>query len=229
MSLITVLEKVVDLSLILHVVAGLGSIILFWVPILTKKGSNTHRKIGKAYIFLMWIVIFTGVVLTIHKFNEGEIEAAIFLGFLVFLAARPIWYGTAILQPNRFSPQQLKYYHIVLRLILFVYGIFMLIYAGYSQDQSVTLLMILFGTLGIFAGVDVWRDLKKTSKLNRIQGHFEGMLFSGVAAYTGFLTIGGYEFIGKYMIGYWILIPWLSPSIIGISLIFFYRKQFTNA
>ena len=103
----------------------------------------------------------------------------------------------------------------------------MLIYAAFAQNQSVALLMIVFGVLGFFAGVDAWKDFrKKTTKINRVQGHFEGMLFSGVAAYTGFLTIGGYEFIEKYMVGYWVLIPWLLPSVIGIALIFFYRKRF---
>ena len=229
MSLTSILGKVVDFSLILHVIAGLGSIILFWIPIFTRKGGSTHRKIGKAYIILMWIVIFSGIVLTIHKYDEGEMDAAIFLGFLVFLAARPIWYGTAILKSNQYSVQQLKLYHIILRLILFFYGIFMLVHATYSQDESVTILMIVFGTLGIFAGLDAWRDFKNTSPTNKIQGHFEGMLFSGVAAYTGFLTIGGYEFITKYMVGYWILIPWLLPSVVGIGLIFFYRKRFAKA
>ena len=156
MSLTSILGKVVDFSLILHVIAGLGSIILFWIPIFTRKGGSTHRKIGKAYIILMWIVIFSGIVLTIHKYDEGEMDAAIFLGFLVFLAARPIWYGTAILKPNQYSVQQLKLYHIILRLILFFYGIFMLVHATYSQDESVTILMIVFGTLGIFAGLDAW-------------------------------------------------------------------------
>ncbi len=227
MALTTIFEKVADLALLFHVIAGIGSIILFWIPILTKKGGKQHRKAGKAYILLMWIVIFSGIVLAIHKYYVGIVDAAIFLGFLVFLAARPIWYGTAILQPNRYSPQELKYYHVVLKLILFVYGIFMLIYSTYLEDKSVALLMVVFGVLGIFAGIDAWRDLTSTStKVDKIQGHFEGMLFSGVAAYTGFLTIAGYEFISKYMIGYWVLIPWLLPSIIGISLIVFYKKRF---
>lgn len=227
MSLTSFLEKIVYISLVLHVIAGIGSIILFWIPILTKKGGNTHRKVGKAYIFLMWMVIFSGIILTIHKFHEGEIDAALFLGFLVLLAGRPIWYGSAILKPERYSSKQLKNYHIILRLALFAYGIFMLIYAAFAQNQSVALLMIVFGVLGFFAGVDAWKDFrKKTTKINRVQGHFEGMLFSGVAAYTGFLTIGGYEFIEKYMVGYWVLIPWLLPSVIGIALIFFYRKRF---
>lgn len=228
MSLIAILEKIVDLSLILHVSAGLGSIILFWIPIFTQKGSEIHRKIGKTYIFLMWVVIFSGIVLTFHKLDEGATDPAIFLGFLVFLAARPVWYGMAILKPYQYSSKQLKNYHIILRLILFIYGIFMLIRATYLEDQAIILLMIVFGILGIFAGLDAWKDCRNTSKIpNKIQGHFEGMLFSGVAAYTGFLTIGGYEFIAKYMVGYWVLIPWLLPSFVGILLIFFYRRKFS--
>jgi uncharacterized membrane protein len=227
MSLETILKHIADVSLVIHISAGLGSIILFWIPIFTKKGSKVHRKIGKTYIFLMWVVIFSSIVLIGHKLFEGELNAAIFLGFLVFLAARPIWYGIAILKPKQYTPQQLKYYHIVLKLILFFYGVFMLVYATYSQDHSVKLLMFAFGTLGVLAGWDAWQDFRKPSASSKIQGHFEGMLFSGVAAYTAFLTFGGYGFIEKYMVGYWLLIPWLSPSIIGMVLIFFYKKRFS--
>lgn len=197
------------------------------MPIFSKKGGKTHRKIGEIYIRLMWLVIFSGVILTISKFHEGEIEAGIFLGFLVFLAARPVWYGIAILKSKNTLSTRLKNYHIALKLMLFFYGIFMLIYTFKFQDLALAPLFIAFGVLGLFAGLDAWRDFKNTSTdSNWLKEHFEGMLVSGVAAYTGFLAIGGYEFINKYMVGNWVLIPWLLPSVVGMSLILFYKKRF---
>lgn len=230
MTLTTILEKTVDISLFTHIVAGFGSIILFWIPILTKKGRSIHRKVGRVYVLLMWIAIFTGLILTINKFHEGVIDAGIFLGFLVILAVRPVWHGMAILKPQRYSDYQLKYYHILLKLALFVYGIFMLIYAIYLEGKGMAMVMLFFAVLGMMAGIDAWRDFKNIAKKpNRIKGHFEGMLFSGVAGYTGFLVIGGMEVIGKYLKGNWILIPWLLPSVVGFALIFYYQKRFSKA
>lgn len=228
MSLAIILQKIVDLALILHISAGFGSIILFWIPILTKKGSNIHRKIGKLYIFLMWIVICSGVILMINKLHEGATDAGIFLGFLILLAARPVWYGIAILQSKKALSKRLKDTHILLKLSLLIYGIFMLVFGIYLQGQGMATVMMLFSILGFLAGLDAWKDFKSTSTdSNWLQEHFEGMLISGIAAYTAFLIIGGNELIGQYMVGYWVLIPWLSPSIIGMVLILFYRKQLT--
>jgi uncharacterized membrane protein len=226
MSLVTILEKVVDVALFLHISAGFSSIVLFWIPTLTKKGSNIHRKVGKVYIFLMWIVIFSGIVLTFNKFNEGVMDAAIFLGFLVLLAARPVWYGTAILKSKKKLSSRLKNYHILLRLALCVYGIFMLIFSIMTFGQGLASVMLIFAVLGMIAGIDAYRDYKSTSTTsNWLREHFEGMIISGVAAYTAFLIIGGNAFISQYMTGYWLLIPWLSPTIIGMVLIYYYRRQ----
>ena len=227
MSLATFFEKVADLALIFHISAGFGSIILFWIPVLTKKGKNIHRKVGKVYIFLMWIVIFSGIILTFNKFNEGATDAAVFLGFLVFLAARPVWYGIAILKSKERLSPRLKNYHILLKAILFLYGIGMLIYAISLKGEGMAPVMLVFAVLGMFAGRDAWKDYKNTStSSNWLREHFEGMLFSGVAAYTAFLIIGGNEIIGEYMVGYWVLIPWLLPTVVGMALILFYKNKF---
>jgi len=228
MSLIVLFEKIVDFSLILHISTGIVSAVLFWIPIFVKKGSKVHRKIGKAYIFFMWIVIFTGIVLTFNKLHEGVPDAAIFLGFLVLLATRPVWYGIAILKSKKSLSPRLKNYHIALKLSLFFYGIFMLIYGISMDGEGMAPVMIVFSALGFMAGIDAWRDFKSTStNSNWLKEHFKGMLVSGIAAYTGFIVIGGNEFIGKYMVGYWAVIPWLLPSVIGMSLILFYQKRFS--
>ncbi|MFK7950907.1 MAG: hypothetical protein AB8G11_25225 [Saprospiraceae bacterium] len=228
-SLISIFEIVVTIALLLHIITGLGSIVLFWIPIFTKKGAKTHRKVGKIYVFLMWLVIFSGIILTINKFYEGETDAGIFLGFLVILATRPVWFGAAALKSKNVSYTRIKNIHILFKLALFAYGIFMLIYSISLKGQGIAPVMIAFSVLGLMAGIDAWRDYKDTSMNNNwLRNHFEGMLISGVAAYTGFIVIGGYEFLNEHMTGYWILIPWLLPSIIGIALIYFYRQKFQN-
>ena len=175
----------------------------------------------------MWIVIFSGIVLTLNKFYEGETGAAIFLGFLVILVTRPVWFGSATLKSKNISPTRLKNIHILFKLALFAYGIFMLFYSIPLKGQGIAPVMIAFSVLGLMAGIDAWKDYKNNSiNSNWLRNHFEGMLISGVAAYTGFIVIGGYEFLNQYMTGYWILIPWLLPSIVGISLIYFYRQKF---
>lgn len=233
MSTITlILTKIVQIALFLHVSSGFASIVLFWLPVFTKKGGNIHRKIGKAYIFLMWVVIFSGIVLTVNKFHEGmtdivAMDGAIFLGFLVLLAARPVWYGIAILRSKEHLSPKLKHYHILLKISLAVYGLLMLVYAIYRQGEGMSPVMFVFALLGMMAGREAWMDYKSTSThSNWLREHFEGMVFSGVAAYTAFFVIGGNELFGQYLNNFWIMVQWVSPTIIGMLLIFFYRNKF---
>ena len=82
--------------LAIHIFCGFCSIVLFWIPIFVKKGGNIHVKIGKAYVFLMWIVVLTAAILSIKNIIIGAYIMAAFLGFLSLITANPLWYGIAV-------------------------------------------------------------------------------------------------------------------------------------
>ena len=77
-----------------HVIAGFISLVLFWIPIFTKKGGKIHTLVGKIYIYLMWIVVISAGILSVENAYQGNYLMASFLGFLTLITSNPLWYGT---------------------------------------------------------------------------------------------------------------------------------------
>ncbi len=42
-----------------HIVVGAAALVLFWIPVLAKKGSRLHTGAGKAYTTAMYVVSIT--------------------------------------------------------------------------------------------------------------------------------------------------------------------------
>ena len=211
----------------IHVFAGFCSIVLFWIPMFVKKGSNLHRKFGKAYIYLMWVVVLTAITLSIENFIQGHTEIAIFLGFLSFITANPIWYGVAILKHKKNLPVSLKRNHLIFNLVIMIFGAILIGYGIYLKQNGV--LMIIFGILGLSTGKDVWISYKNTTnESDWLKQHIVGMLTSAIAAYTAFFVFGSMNFIRDFFPGYWAIFPWVAPGVVGGFLMNYYLRNYNK-
>lgn len=221
------MESISKALLGIHVAAGFTSIIIFWLPIFLKKGSNLHVKIGKVYVFLMWIVVFSAAMLSIKNILIGSYIMAAFLGFLTFITANPLWYGIAILKNKKGLSLSYRKKHMSFNIAIFSAGILLLVYGIYLGGKNAGILMIIFGILGITTGGDVitmYRNPEKKS--NWIQEHIGGMLTSGIAAYTAFAVFGGSSFFGNIFTGYWSILLWTMPTVVGVIIIRYYKKAY---
>jgi len=211
----------------IHIAAGFLSIVLFWIPMFVKKGNKVHRQVGKAYVYAMWVVVFTALVLSIENLIQGHVEMAAFLGFLSFITANPIWYGIAILKYKKNIPPHLKRNHIAFNLVIVFLGALLLGYGIYLGPNGT--LMIIFGILGLSTGRDVYNSYKnKSNESNWLKAHIEGMLTSAIAAYTAFFVFGSMNFIGHIFKGYWVIVPWVAPGIVGGILMSYYLRNYTK-
>jgi len=46
--------------------------------------------------------------------------------------------------------------------------------------------------------------------------HLNGMIGSGIGAYTAFFAFGGRSLLGELLPGQWQVIPWVLPTVIGV-------------
>ena len=212
-----------------HIIAGFTSIVLFWIPVLVKKGSKIHNKVGKAYVYAMWVVVITAIILSIENFMQGSPQFAAFLGFLAIITAQPIWYGVAILKYKKKLPASLKQKHLMFNWLIVICGALLLGYGIYLQGKGQAVLMVIFGILGLTTGKDVYQAYKNPSdESNWIKEHITGMLTSAIAAYTAFFVFGSFNFIGNYFPGYWAVLPWTAPGVVGGILMNYYLRNYTK-
>lgn len=216
-----------DIFLWIHIPAGTISLILFWIPVLVQKGGNVHRKVGKAYYLFMWMVLITSFLLSCTNFMMEQYEAAVFLGFLGVLTGYPLWYSYEILHQKKEWTASYYKRRKGFAWILFCCAIGMLLGAIAMKFQGAGVLMFFFGTLGMPA----YRDARMTKEIamakeGKLEMHIKGTIISGAAAYTAFFAFGGRAFFGDFLTGYLQIIPWILPSIIGLSVIKFMKKKY---
>ena len=51
-------------ALYLHIAVGSCALLLFWVPVFTRKGNLDHKRFGKFFAYAMYVVSFSGIVMS---------------------------------------------------------------------------------------------------------------------------------------------------------------------
>ena len=221
------MEVLHDILLWIHIPAGTLSLILFWIPVMVKKGNNTHRKVGRIYYWTMWIVQITALLLSINNVFLDRYIMASFLGFLAILTGYPLWYSYEILQQKKEWSDRYFKTRKAFACVLFLASMCMIIGAALLKFQDFGILMLFFGLLGIPSLRDVLMTKEvATAKENRIKMHMKGTIISGIAAYTAFLSFGGRSLFGDLLSGYWQFLPWIAPTIIGLIILRFMKKKY---
>ncbi len=204
--------------LFIHIFFGTISLVVFWLPaVFTKKGGQWHNKLGKIYVFLMTGVVISAALLCIKNVIVGNYNSAIFLGFLTLITAQPIWYGTAVLKYKKSMSKSFWLMHISFRLVIILCALSLISYGTYLYlNHEVHPLLFIFGFLGA-SDLPAWIKEMRNPPLNVnwLVDHFSSMIISGIAAYTAFFAFGGRAFMSKVLVGYWQILPWILPTIIG--------------
>lgn len=221
------METASSILLMIHVAAGFSSLLLFWIPVFAKKGGINHVRIGKIYMCLMWLVVISAAILSIKNFYIGRIEAAAFLGFLTIITGSPLWKGIAVLKHKKGLSKTFQQTHLLFELLILVAGVLLLGYGIYLKGEGGAILMIIFGILGISNLGTVVKLVKNPpQKMDWFMEHMKDMIISGIAAYTAFFAFGGRTLLGDIFTGYWMIVPWVAPTIIGIFAIKYLEKQY---
>lgn len=210
------MEALDRIFLFTHIAAGTISLLIFWIPVFTKKGGKLHNKAGIFYTYTMWIVVVTAALLSIINLVQGDHITAAFLGFLTVLTGHPLWYAVSILNHKKDIPISLIRLRKLLLATLVFGGAGLVIWSIILKVKGASILLLIFGILGMTQAPLLFRsDEKAQSEGNWIAAHINGMITTGIAAYTAFFAFGGSAFFGGIFSGSLVAIPWILPSIIG--------------
>lgn len=239
-------------SFYLHVAIGSCALLLFWIPVFTRKGNLDHKRFGRYFARAMYAVAFSGILMSGFDLlnplathapgadlsDEDAISfAAEVRGFALFLFSLSILVLTSTRQGwlsilHRDDRTVLRTpLHTALCLSLIAVGITLLVYGL----NSGSVLFIIFAILQIFSGANSLRyNFKKElgAKEWWIE-HLSGLIGSGIGAYTAFFVFGGrriFESLFGDVLGDLAVVLWVAPGVIGAIAINYlsrhYRKKF---
>lgn len=215
----------------MHIIVGSMALILFWVPIVAKKGSLNHRKFGRYYANTMYLVAATGALMALmvlyaplvikYQFvNENTntaqlaLRLRIFWGFLLYLSLLTfvnVRHGILVLKHKNQHSHLRQWPHLFSIGLLFIGGIVLFAFGlNYSNY-----LHIIFGILGAVLAFQIGAFcLTKSVTPNRwLVEHLGAFIGSGIGAYTAFIAFGGRTIFSE--LGQWQLVFWIAPGVVG--------------
>ena len=239
----------------IHIGAGFVGLVVFWIPVITTKGSTFHRLFGKIFVACAAVVIgsalFTCVAILLDPFafdEPGEdprgqiILAQVFgslLGVLAYLTLIPLILGVRILRTRR-NPERLAT-PLMRGIVAGEAGLGVAVAAfgawRWRQEPSASVfgLLIVLGLLALKSWNDHRRFLANPlpTPMAWWVRHMEFMLTCGIAFHTAFLVFGAGRMFGPYLSGAWRIVPWVLPTLLGVPLMWLwiraYRAKFDNA
>jgi hypothetical protein len=192
-----------------------------------------HRKTGWYYFNTMWIVLITALLMSICNTISGNYMAALFLGYLAIITAYPLWYSNEILnQGKEWTDTYFKIRKVFVS-VLFISGLGMFLLGAIKfQFLGMGTMMAFFGLLGVPAGRDIlMTKAKAMDKETKLKMHIQGTIISGIAAYTAFFAFGGSRLLIEVLQMHhrWMVIPWIVPTLLGITYSRYMKKKYKVA
>lgn len=141
-----------QLVLGVHIGAGILALLVFWLPLVTKKGGTTHRRVGWIYVVAASTVAVTGVVSCAHLIGDGgpgRVRAGIFLAYVGVLAGASAQLGVRALRTKARTQASRAVVDLFPPVLLIAAGLALATF-GMTQNK---VLYVLFAALGAWQGV----------------------------------------------------------------------------
>ena len=189
------MERLFQVVLAVHIAAGAVSLLAFAVPLVTKKGGRTHRRVGWIYVAAAATVAVTGLLSCIPLVSGGSPwrwRAGIFLAYVSVLAGASAQFGVRALRTKERTGASRRAIDLVPPLLLVAGGLAL---ATFGIHRSI-ILYVLFAALGVVLGMAQLRFWLTPPAHERawFLAHMTGMGTSCITTVTAFIVVNARSF-----------------------------------
>lgn len=235
--------------LYLHIVLGAIALVVYWLPIIARKGGALHIQAGKLFYYLMLTVAGSGIVLctiglidpigiytagqqlSTEQINRMLIWRVPFSQFLLLLSLLTwvsVRHAIGVLKAKADRSLLRRWYYQGPVFLMFPLAGFVA-YKGISIGMP---LLIIFAMVSLVTATTICLYVYKKAVSPRawIIEHFGSMVGSGIAVYTAFFAAGGRRMLAEILPGNWQLVSWLAAPVIGTTVLLlltgFYKRKY---
>ena len=225
------MQELFNVLRLIHIPFGLAGLVVFWVPLVLRKGSLAHRRIGWVFVGCMGVASITAAMLAAVRFaidlNEGPVTAIglvrpVFLGNVALLTFASVWYGIRVLrQKGRATP----HYHA----IDLAFPVVLLLLSIASLGLGVVTKNPLLFTLPVVGCVVSGQSLFVLLRAPRDRmfwwyEHMSGMLGGCIAAITAAVITNAQYIRPLVPAPEWVF--WAAPAAIGLPMLILWRRHY---
>lgn len=228
-----------------HIAAGALALVLFWIPAIARKGGRVHVRSGQAYLLAMYAVSITALLASLLVLADplgvrragGIVEPdaaarlsttyrvnSLFLLMLAVLVMSNLRHGVLALRARR-APDALR--SVGHRCNIALLGL-LAVGVGTIGILYTQVLLMVFAGISIASALGMWRESRIVNPTTRelVMAHLSGLIGSGIGAYTAFFAFGGSRLLADLLVGQWMILAWIAPSIIGTIAISRLKRPF---
>jgi hypothetical protein len=231
-----------QIAIYVHIAGGFAALLLFWIPMFARKGSPIHKRIGRYFAMLMYMIGLSGLLMSsmdllmpeaLHPDRSvtGTRNTAMFLFSLSLLVLASTRHGWLTVN-HRENRQPLRHpLQLLLQGALLACGAGLL---GLGLMRS-NPIFIAFGILEIALSLGMLHYTFKAQPFPKQwwTEHLGGLIAAGIGAYTAFFVFGAVSLMEPLFARLpWLqMLVWVGPGVIGgvaITIISrHYRRKFS--
>lgn len=222
------------LFLLIHITTGAVGLVLFWVPVIGRKGGANHRTYGRAFSYLMLVtasMAFGMGLCTIlypvethpHLTQAASWIQGIFgwmMLYLAILTVSLVWHGLVTVRNKREHLANRRWPNVALNLAVIV-AAFNCAWRGWLIDES---LMMGIAVVGVASGLtNLWFIYTAApSKITYQLEHVKAAVGAGISVYTAFMAFGFVRLMPSNALN-----PkmWSIPLVVGLAIIIYHQMR----
>jgi hypothetical protein len=217
----------------LHIIGGATGLVVFWVPVLGRKGGDTHKRWGR---YFAWSMIWTGIAATgmglcsliapleTHpKLTDAALIRGLFGWMMLYLAILTVglaWHGLTTIRNKTNHSANRHWLNVSLQVVTIIAAL-NCAFQGWLIGQT-----LMIGVAGVgLASAAVYLYFIFSPKPPRgefIMQHMQALLGAGISVYTAFLAFGAVRLMPSQAFNTTL---WAIPTIVGVGIMIYYRGK----
>lgn len=216
-----------------HIATGATGALVFWVPVIGRKGGAVHRRWGQVFTHVLLVTGSLAMIMSLftlydplgtHPHLADKFEAPFIRGifgwmmlYLGILTINLTWYGWLCVVHKQNRAAMREWRNLALQPILILASLNCAL-QGLRIDQY---LMVAISLVGFAtAGTNLWFLYKpKPAPKDWLKEHLKALVGSGISVYTAFMAFGSVRILPALALN---PIMWAIPLSTGIAIILYH-------
>ena len=217
----------------IHIATGAVGLVLFWVPVIGRKGGATHRRFGSIFARCILVTGLSAIGMSLctlaaplethPDLTDIVLVRGLFGWMMLYLSVLTIslaWHGLETIRLRADHAGQRTTFNIGLQAAAILAAVNCAAQGGLIGQP----LMMGIAIVGVASGVTnlVFILNRRPARMAWLKEHVKALVGAGISVYTAFMTFGLARLLPSHAFNPTL---WAIPIAVGVSLIVYHQRR----